>query len=148
MTVIPLHRVKQNGKVDLWDRGPQVPPAPKAPKDPDASLKGAEFAAAELAYEDDIIRYKAELRRWTEDRVLHREWKDTNGGPVKIELWGVDARHALATEPQRFALDLKPGENPGRAQREADEREKEEIEELKRAAALDPQFGGKLEARA
>jgi hypothetical protein len=159
MTMIPFARVKQNGKVDLWDMGPQVEPkapdAPVPPEEPDRTkLKTvalaaavAEHAAATLEYEDDIERYKDALRRWTSDRKAYRAWKDENGGPVKVEMWGVDARHALDREPERYKLDLPRGTRPGSAQVAADAAHAAEIEELKRAAALDPQFGTQ-EARA
>jgi hypothetical protein len=159
MTGIPFARVKPNGKVDLWDLGPQVEPKapvpPVAPDTPDDRLKGAalahavaEHAAASLEYEDEVERYKDKLRRWTADRKAHRAWHDEQGGPIKIELWGVDARHALEKEPDRYKLDLPRGAKPGRAQVQADAAHAAEIDELKRAAALDPQFGAGQEARA
>jgi hypothetical protein len=159
VTMIPFARIKPNGKVDLWDMGPQVEPkAPAAPIPPDEpdrkKLKGAalahavaEHAAASLEYDDDVERYKDALRRWTADRKSYRAWKDEKGGPVKVEFWGVDARHALETEPDRYRLDLPRGEKPGRAQLEADAAYAAELEDLKRAAALDPQYGTQ-EARA
>jgi hypothetical protein len=158
MTVIPFARVKPNGKVDLWDMGPQVEPAvpkpPVPPEEPDRSLKTvalanaiAEHAAATLEYEDEVERYKDRLRRWSADRKAYRAWHDTNGGPVKVEFWGVDARHAIEKEPDRYKLDLPRGLKPGRAQIEAEAAYAAELDELKRAAALDPQFGTQ-EARA
>lgn len=141
--MIPLHRVKNNGKVEIWDLGPQVEPKPPAaPIEPDATkLKGAEFAAATVEYEDACERYKSALRTWTASRKAHFAWADDKGGPIKIEMWGVDARWALEKEPARYKLDLPKGARPGKAQIEADERAAVEIEELKRARALDPQFG-------
>lgn len=141
--MIPLSRVKPNGKVDLWDLGPQVAPKPPAaPEEPDkGKLKGAELAAAEVAYEDAVAAYKASLRDWNERRAHHRAWHAENGGPKKVELWGADARHAMEIEGDRYKLDLPKGQKPGQAQIEAEERAAAELEALKRAQSLDPQFG-------
>lgn len=143
MTIrIPLNRMKRTGKVDIWDLGPQTAPVPPAPPtEPDKSLKGHELAAAQVEYEDAMIGYKNNLRAYTAARNAFREWKGNNGGPMKIEFWGIDAIHALETEPDRYKLDLPKGMQPGRAQLEAEERAKAEREELDRAAAIDPQFG-------
>lgn len=139
---IPLHRVKNNGKVDIWDLGPQVAPKPPAaPDEPDARLKGGELAAAQVAYEDACEAYKDQLRDYNERRKAHRAWHEEKGGPVKQEFWGVDATFAMEREPERYKLDLPRGTKPGAAQLAAEERAEVEIEELKRARALDPQFG-------
>lgn len=144
MTQIPLNRVKPNGKVDIWDLGPQLAPkGPDAPIEPKESkdLKGADFAAATVAYDDDCENYKDALRAYTAAKKAHRDWMNDIGGPVKVELWGVDARHALDSEPSRFKLDLPRGMKAGRAQIENEERAVIEADELRRARSLDPQFG-------
>lgn len=142
--MIPYQRVKPNGKVDLWDLGPQVgPKPPAAPPAPDATkLKGAELAAAEVEYEDACERYKDELRDYTAARKAHARWSIEKGGPIKVELWGVDARHAMETEPDRFKLDLPKGMKPGKAQQEAEERAAAEAEELRQARSRDPLHAG------
>jgi hypothetical protein len=139
----PLERrIKRNGKVDLWDCGPKRPVAPEAPVEPDASkLKGADLAAAQVEHEDALERYKQQLRDYAAAKRAHLEWHDEKGGPVKVELWGIDARHAMNVEPDRFKLDLPRGVKPGRAQVEAEEMAEAEANELNRARAADPQFG-------
>lgn len=142
MSLIPLSKVKRNGKVDIWDLGPIVaakPPQEPAPVDP--KLKGPELAAAEVAYEDAMIVYKDTLRAYNEARKERRAWDATNGGPRKIEMWGIDARHALEGWPDRYKLDLPKSMKPGRAQVEADEQAEIEAENLERMRAMDPQFG-------
>ena len=134
-------RIKGNGKVDLWDCGPKRPVAPDEPDKPDAKLTGADKAAAEVEYEDNCARYKNALREYAAAKRAHLDWHDTNGGPLKVELWGVDARHAIDVEPDRFKLDLPRGQKPGRAQIEAEEMAEAEAGELNRARASDPQFG-------
>lgn len=145
--MIPLNRVKPNGKVDLWDLGPQVAPkAPPAPAEPDkAKVKGAELAAAEIEYEDACELYKGHLRAWTQARKSHLEWKEEKGGPVRVELWGIDARHAMETDADRFMLDLPKGMKPGRAQQEAEEMQQAEAAELRRARASDPMHSGAIQ---
>lgn len=59
------------------------------------------------------------------------------GGPVKVSLFTVDAKHALAVEPERYRLKLPPKASPGPAQIEAEERAKAEFE----GDAPDPIFG-------
>lgn len=143
MSHIPHSRVKPNQKVDLWDMGPQRPDEPKEPAKPETSLKGAEKAAAEVEYEDAMARYKDKLRAWSASRKDKRDWDDKNGGPKKVELWACDARHALTVEPERYKLELPKGQNPGRAQMEAEEAEAKEREALEREVDADPQFGSK-----
>lgn len=142
--MIPLNRVKNNGKVDLWDLGPQVAPkAPPPPAEPDkAKLKGHELAAAELEYEDACEIYKQKLREFTTAKRIYFETQEQNGGPIKVELWGVDARHALEREPDRYKLDLPRGIKAGRAQVEAEQQAEAEADAMSRTRASDPQFGG------
>lgn len=139
--VIPLNRVKRNGKVDLWDLGPQVPKGPVAPAEPDDKLKGADRAAAEIEYEDACILYKDSLRAYTAARTAHREWHEQKGGPVKVEFWGYSAFEAMKRDPGRYMVDLPKGAKPGKAQIETERREAAEAEELKRATSMDPHFG-------
>lgn len=139
--MVPLKRVKRNGKVDLWDTGPTRPAAPQPPAEVDAKLKGADRAAAEVEYEDACDRYKHQLRAFTKAKVDYAEWHETNGGPLKVELWGVDARFALDKEPVRFRLDLPKGVKPGKAQLEIEANAESEAEAFQRQQAADPQFG-------
>lgn len=143
MSHIPHNRVKPNQKVDLWDLGPQNADGPQPPEKPDAKLKGAELAAAEVEYEDAMLVYKDQLRAWSASRKDKRDWDDKNGGPRKIELWAADARHAMEVDPKRYVLDLPKGQKPGKAQVEAEEAAAKEQEALERDVAADPQFGSK-----
>src|ERR1700675_1666530 len=127
----PLERrIKKNGKVDLWDCGPQRPLAPEAPVEPDAKLKGADLAAAQVEHEDACERYKQQLRDFAAAKRAYLEWHDAMGGTIKVELRGIDARHAMEVEPDRFKLDLGRGQKPGRAQVEAEERAEAEADAL------------------
>jgi hypothetical protein len=139
-------RIKKNGKVDLWDTGPSRPVAPPEPPAPDAKLKGADLAAAQVEYEDACERYKQHLRDFAAAKRAHAEWHERNGGPLKVELWGIDARHAMDIEPIRFKLDLPRNVKPGKAQIEAEEMAALEAEGLDRARASDPQFGKQVSA--
>lgn len=141
---IPFNRVKPNGKVDLWDLGPQVEPkAPAPPPEPDkAKLKGAELAAVELEYDDALLLYKDELRAYSAEKRAHLDWLRDKGGPVKIEMWGVDARYALDNWSNRFKLDLPKGAKPGKAQAEAEEMERIAADENRQARAKDPLHAG------
>lgn len=139
--MIPVQRVKQNSKVDIWDLGPKRPDAPKEPAPVDAKLKGAELAIAQVEYEDAIDFYKRELRAYAALKREHEGWHRGNGGPVKVELWGVDARHALDLEPERYKLDLPRGQKPGKAQIDAEEMAKAEGIALEQARDRDPNFG-------
>lgn len=151
MSYIPLQRMKPNGKVDLWDTGPTRPLPPVAPKEPDLSkLKDAELALAQVQHEDALEAYKNALRRYGEQKQEHAAWHAENGGPLKVELWGVDARWALETSdpnsklckhPGRYVVDLPRGVKPGKAQIAADEMAKAEAEARARQASFDPQFG-------
>jgi hypothetical protein len=140
--MIPLNRVKASNKVDIWDMGPARPEPPAKPAEPDKTkLKGADLAAAEVEFEDAMERYKDELRGWTAAKKAHKDWHDEKGGPRKIELWAVDAVHAMSVDPERFRLDLPKGQRPGREQIEADERAAAENDAMLRMKEVDPQFG-------
>lgn len=134
-------RIKQNGKVDLWDTGPRRPEPPASPSEPDTKLKGADLAAAQIEHEDACERYKQQLRDFAAAKRAYSDWHDENGGPIKVELWGIDARHAMEIEPGRYKLDLGRGQKPGRAQIEADEQAELEAEQMNKTRASDPQFG-------
>lgn len=142
--MIPRNRVKPNGKVDLWDLGPQVGPKPPTPpKEPDRDkLKGVELAVAEVEYEDALELHKNNLRDYGGQRRAHLAWKEQMGGALKVELFTVDARHAMEVEPGRYVLDLPKGAKPGKAQAEAEEREAAEAEALRQARASDPFSAG------
>lgn len=139
--MIPQHRVKPNSKVDIWDLGPSRPTAPKEPAAVDTKLKGADLAIAEVEYEDAIDFYKRDLRAYAELKRNHEHWHRSNGGPLKVELWGVDARHAMEREPDRYKLDLPKGAKPGKAQLDAEEMARLEGVELAQARDRDPNFG-------
>lgn len=138
---IPQHRVKINGKIDLWDLGPKRPESPKEPAPVDEKLKGADRAIADVEYDDAIDLYKRELRAYAALKREHEVWHRSNGGPVKVELWGVDARFALECEPERFKLDLPRGTKPGKAQIDAEEMARLDGIELAQARERDPNFG-------
>jgi hypothetical protein len=141
MTDIPLHRVKPNGKVDLWDMGPGRPVPPVPPAEVDGRFKGHELALAQIEYEDAMEAYKGKLRDFGLQKRAHDKWHTENGGPLKIEFWGVDARAALDKGPDRFKLELPRGQKPGRAQIEAEEMAKAEGLELDTLRDRDPNFG-------
>ncbi len=141
MTSIPLHRVKENSKVDIWDLGPKRPEAPLAPKAPDSSLTGAEARLAQIEHEDALDVYDREVRAYASLKREHARWHASNGGPVKVELWGVDARFAVNAEPHRYKLDLPRGTKPGPAQIAADDAARKEREEFAGIQQQDPNFG-------
>lgn len=140
---IPRNRVKPNGKVDLWDMGPPrpLPPEPPQPHKDLDKLKGADKALAEVEHEDAQEKHKDHLRHYGHAKRHHADWHEKNGGPVKVELWAIDARHALDVESERYKLDLPRGHKPGAAQIEADEIAEQEAEDIERARSSDPQFG-------
>ena len=143
-------RVKLNGKVDLWDMGPQRPTAPKPPAAPefDKIKDASDRALAEHEHEDAVEKYRKDLRRYGEAKRHHADWHEKNGGPVKVELWAIDAKHALEVETERYRVDLPRGTKPGAAQIEADERAAEEAEATDRARDADPQFGARARGEA
>jgi hypothetical protein len=138
---IPLHRVKDNGKIDLWDVGPSRPIPPDAPADVDARLKGHELAMAQNDYDDAMEIYMLKLREFSAEKRNFQSWHENNGGPVKIEFWGIDAIYALDNGPERFKLDLPRGVKPGKAQIDAEEMARAEGMELAAARERDPNFG-------
>lgn len=139
--MIPANRVKPNSKVDIWDLGPERPTAPKEPEAVNEKLKGADLAIAQVEYEDAIDLYKSELRAYAALKREHERWHRENGGPMKIELWGIDARHAIDGWPDRYKLDLPRGQKPGAAQIAAEKMAEAEGLDLAAARDRDPAFG-------
>jgi hypothetical protein len=133
--------IKPNDHVDLWDLGPIRPTPPEAPKEVDEKLKGHELALAKIEYEDAFETYKDELRAFGRMREEFTKWHKTNGGPLKVDLWSTDAVHALATDPDRYKLELPKGTKPGAAQVEADRLAEMSEQDLAEARAKDPVFG-------
>jgi hypothetical protein len=44
--------------------------------------------------------------------------KETPGGPAIVELWAVDAMHALKIDPKRYALPKPKAERPAEGEAE------------------------------
>lgn len=138
---IPTIRVKANSKVDVWDLGPLRPEAPKEPEAVNDKLKGADLAVAQVEYEDATDLYKRDLRAYAALKREHERWHTENGGPVKVELWGIDATHAINSWGERYKLDLPRGVKPGKAQIAAEEMAAAEGVDLALARERDPAFG-------
>ena len=69
------------------------------------------------------------------DDEKRAHWEKTVG-PHQIELWAVDAVHALNVEPDRYAHKLPSSVKPGRAQAE-----RERTEAAQSEGQADPHFG-------
>lgn len=132
-----LFNIKPNGKVDVWDFGPGRPNEPEEPKalGKDATL------LQKIEHKDAMAAHEEAIKSFIDARKHHHEWHTSNGGPVRIELWPADVRHALQVEPNRYFLKLTAGQKPGKAQMEADAMAAAEMEDMQRAALSDPQFG-------
>jgi len=63
------------------------------------------------------------------------------GGPAQVEMWPVDAKHALKADPERYCLKLPKGTKPGPAHDAALERLAEEAGEENAARDSDPVYG-------
>lgn len=143
--VVRIHPkyVDKTDHVSLWDIGPVRVEAPKAPVAPVESkeLKGADLALAQIHFEDDLERYRDELRAYGEAKKAYKAWHDKNGGPLKVSMWSTYAVDALTIDPERYFLDLPKGLKPGPAQAEADRIAAMSEAELQEAREKDPQFG-------
>jgi hypothetical protein len=142
MSYIPLKRMKPNSKIDLWDLGPSRPKEPVEPKAVDQKLKGTELKIAEVEHEDTMDAYIEEVRAFAAAKREYQRWHTENGGPVKIELWGCDARHAMIVEPNRYKIDLPRGTKAGPKQMMADAVARKAAQELAADVEADPEFQG------
>jgi hypothetical protein len=61
-------------------------------------------------------------------------------GPVRIELWTIDARHALGVDPTRYSLQLPAGMKPGPAEAERIAGISIQMEADDRQVGADPHF--------
>lgn len=137
-------KIKPNGKVDVWDFGPGRPDEPLEPKAPGEKASVVD----RLEHKDAMAAHEDAVKSFIEMRKHHRDWHASNGGPVRIELWPADVRHALTVEPKRYFLSLPAGQKPGKAQMEADAMAAAAEEEMQRAAMSDPQFGREAQGAA
>lgn len=67
------------------------------------------------------------------------------GGPVQIVRAGILAREALGRDPERYRLELPKNVKPGPAQLEAEQRAREEADELNTDIDRDPVYGRKAQ---
>lgn len=147
MIPIPRNRIKSNGKVDLWDIGPQVAPKPPdAPIKPDAAKfkHPADLALAEVEFETAIELYKEQLREYAAAKKDHLSFARDKGGPVKVEFWGADVYDAFERAPGRYVLDLPKNLKPGKAQAEAERQAEATAEEIQQAKSKDPMHSGAM----
>ena len=74
--------------------------------------------------------------------LLVRVWDlKADNGPLQLIMRSVNARDALARDPERYVLKLPRGVKPGPAHLEAEARRKEEANDYASIAARDPVFG-------
>ena len=135
-----------NLKQKVWDLGPVRPEAPKPPVAPEeASFKGAskvaDYEVAKIQFDDALIDYKSALRIYADRMAEYSKWRRDNGGPVEIEMWSVNAREALANDPERYRRALPKGEKPGKTDHENKRKAELRLIEDAAAAKRDPHFG-------
>jgi hypothetical protein len=70
-----------------------------------------------------------------EDDPNRKQWEKTLG-PHEIEMWAVDAVHALEVEPDRFAAKLPNGTKSG-----PEQASRERARALETQGHVDPHFG-------
>jgi hypothetical protein len=133
--------IKLNGKVDIWDLGPERPIAPDAPVEPKKTGRAADDAVAAQEQEDAIAEYKKELKAYTALKREYDEHRASVGGPLKIEAWPTDANEWLILHPERYAKDLPAGAKPGKGQAVADEAAAKKAEETAKIKERDPHMG-------
>lgn len=68
----------------------------------------------------------------------HRKAWEAQTGPHQVDLWAVDARHALEVEPERYVIKLPSGTKPGPAQKLIEE---SRAASMQLAEKPDPHFG-------
>jgi hypothetical protein len=139
--MLPLHRIKPNGKIEIWDMGPKEPPAPVPPASVSDDLKGPKAVVARAEYETKEKVFKKDYEAYVAASHEYVRWHDKNDGPVKVDLWSIDAIHALNVDPDRYMVDLPKNAKPGKAQIEAEERAKSQDGDLAVDRDKDPQFG-------
>lgn len=133
-----------NLKAKVWDLGPsrpQPPEAPVAPVETDYKGKVADFAVAQIQFEDALIDYKTNLRSYASARDAYDKWRSECGGPVEIEMWSVLAAEALQRDPQRYSRKLPRGVKPGHAHEQNQNKAQLRLIEDAATAEKDPHFG-------
>ena len=141
-----MNEPNNNLKVKIWDLGPTRPAAPEAPIAPvETDFKGAtriaDFAVAQVKFEDALVDYKTALRAYAAEREAYDKWRRETGGPVEIEMWSVNAKEAELRDPKRYTRKLPKGHKPGHAHLENERRATARKQEEAVAAQKDPHFG-------
>lgn len=132
---------KPNGKVDVWDLGPEKPTSPDAPAEPKKTGRAADDAVAAQEYEDAIAEYKKALKSYTALKREYDEHRANVGGALKVEMWPVDANECLNLHAGRYAKMLPAGAKPGKGQAAAEEAAAKRGEEIAKIKERDPHMG-------
>jgi len=159
-----MARGREISTVYLWDCGPEKPVAPKRPDVPKGTDGDPEYEVAKVEFKDLLETYERQIREYARAKVEFEKWQSDYGGPIERRFWSCDAQDAMARDQRAVAesrqkepryyistrtrgyerkhnLGLPKGVKPGHGQAAQEERERQGIADLERAARADPVFG-------
>lgn len=127
--------------VKIWDLGPATVEAPAKPDLPKGKEGSPEHDLALIEFKGELANYETALIAYGQAKKDFAAWHSTYGGPYQKEMFSVDAREAIQTEPSRYDANLPKGRKPGKFHAEELLRQKEAQRTFAQTVARDPIFG-------
>lgn len=127
--------------VRIWDLGPQKPEVPVKPDLPEGKEGTPAYDLAVIDFEGALARYKSGLAAYGQQQKDFVEWHQHYQGPYQFETHSVNAREAIANDPQRYVAELPKGRKPGKWHADQVEQAAERRRDFARTIARDPVFG-------
>lgn len=133
--------------VELWDLGPTKPKPPSRPEFKSTHNEGTpDYDIDKAEFEEHVKQYAADLNWYRRMRAEWEHWQHAIGGPMKVDMWPIDARTVLEAQASgrlevRYVKRLPQGKKPGHYQLEVERRQMHEAEARQRDIDNDPHFG-------
>lgn len=138
---VEINTDKQSLLVCIWDLGPHAPVIPAKPSLPEGKEGSPAYDLALIDFNAELAAYKNALAAYGQAVKDFTEWHKVYAGPYEFETHSVNAREALANDPERYVAELPKGRKPGKWHAEEQQRRKDLQRNFAQIVARDPVFG-------